>query len=102
MKPKLLGALCCLALWALGILPTLHAQQPYDADQVLAENRFASVTRGDYEAELVRLRRLRSGFANNSSGSRLISRLLLTRRLPPKRGGIGQGPGSSVSAFVGS
>jgi peptidyl-prolyl cis-trans isomerase C len=83
MKPKPFGALCCLALWALGIATILRAQPPYDADQALVENRFARVTRGDYEAELLRLPPdMRGGFAN--SGKRvyeLISRLLLTKSL---------------------
>ena len=53
------------------------------ADEVLAENSYAKVTRGDYDAELLRLAPdLRAGFANN--GKRvydLISRLLLTKSL---------------------
>ncbi len=53
------------------------------ADEVLAENSYAKVTRSDYDAELLRLAPdLRAGFANN--GKRvyeLISRLLLTKSL---------------------
>jgi peptidyl-prolyl cis-trans isomerase C len=53
------------------------------ADEVLAENSFAKLTRGDFEAELLRLPPdLRAGFGNN--GKRvydLISRLLLTKSL---------------------
>jgi peptidyl-prolyl cis-trans isomerase C len=53
------------------------------SDEVLAENSFAKVTRGDYDAELLRLPpELRGGFGNN--GKRvydLLSRLLLTKSL---------------------
>ena len=83
MKRKLFGVLCSLALSALGFVPASYAQAPYDANQVLVENRFARVTRGDYEAELLRLQpELRGGFATN--GKRvydLLSRLLLTKSL---------------------
>jgi peptidyl-prolyl cis-trans isomerase C len=84
MKRKLIGALCSLALACLAALfPTVHAQPSYDADQVLVENRWAKVTRGDYEAELLRLPPdVRSGFAVN--GKRvydLLSRLLVTKSL---------------------
>jgi peptidyl-prolyl cis-trans isomerase C len=60
--------------------------QDRGADEVLAENSFAKVTRGDYEAELLRLTpELRAGFAN--SGKRvydLLTRLLLTKSLAAK------------------
>lgn len=83
MKRKLFGALCSLALTVLGSASAAYAQSPYDADQVLVENRFARVTRGDYEAELTRLQpELRGGFATN--GKRvydLLTRLLLTKSL---------------------
>jgi peptidyl-prolyl cis-trans isomerase C len=53
------------------------------ADEVLAENSHAKVTRGDYEAELLRLPPdMRAGFGN--SGKRvydLLARLLLTKSL---------------------
>jgi peptidyl-prolyl cis-trans isomerase C len=65
------------------LVPALHAQPSYDAGQVLVENQFARVTRGDYEAELLRLPPdARGGFAN--SGKRvydLLSRLLVTKSL---------------------
>src|ERR1700693_3071685 len=83
MKRKMIGALCSLALSWVVVPPALHAQPSYDADQVLVENRFARVTRGDYEAELLRLPPdIRGGFATN--GKRvydLLSRLLLTKSL---------------------
>ncbi len=78
-----------LATWAIGLAaasgwaPALHAQPSPDADQVLVENRWAKVTRGDYETELLRLPPdIRGGFAVN--GKRvydLLSRLLLTKSL---------------------
>jgi peptidyl-prolyl cis-trans isomerase C len=84
MKRILIGALCSLALSGTAVLvPALHAQTSYDADQVLVENRWARVTRGDYEAELMRLPPdIRGGFAVN--GKRvydLLARLLLTKSL---------------------
>src|SRR5450755_1100317 len=57
--------------------------QGRSADEVLVENSYAKVTRGDYEAELLRLPPdMRAGFAN--SGKRvydLLTRLLLTKSL---------------------
>jgi peptidyl-prolyl cis-trans isomerase C len=71
-----------LALAAVLLSPAAIAQGR-GADEVLAENSFAKVTRGNYEAELLRLPPdLRPGFAN--SGKRvydLITRLLLTKSL---------------------
>jgi peptidyl-prolyl cis-trans isomerase C len=63
--------------------PGAIAQSGRGSDEVLVENSFAKVTRGDYEAELLRLPPdLRGGFANN--GKRvydLLTRLLLTKSL---------------------
>lgn len=71
-----------LALAAALLSPGAFAQARV-TDEVLAENSFAKVTRGDYEAELLRLPPdLRKGFAN--SGKRvyeLITRVLLTKSL---------------------
>ena len=71
-----------LALVAVLLSPGALAQSR-GADEVLAENSFAKVTRGDYEAELLRLPPdIRGGFANN--GKRvydLLTRLLLTKSL---------------------
>jgi peptidyl-prolyl cis-trans isomerase C len=75
----LIGACALGACW----FAPLALGQARGADEVLAANSFAKVTRGDYEAELLRLSPdLRAGFAN--SGKRvydLISRLLLTKSL---------------------
>ncbi len=83
MKRTLLGTLRWLALAVIVSAPGLHAQAPYDPDQVLVENRWAKVTRGDYEAELMRLPPdMRGGFAVN--GKRvydLLNRLLVTKSL---------------------
>lgn len=80
----MMGALCSLAFLAIGLAaPALHAQPSYDPGQVLVENQYARVTRGDYEAELLRLSPdIRGGFAN--SGKRvydLLTRLLVTKSL---------------------
>ena len=70
------------ALAAVLVSPTALAQGQRP-DEVLVENSFAAVTRGDYEAELLRLPPdLRGGFANN--GKRvydLLTRMLLTKSL---------------------
>jgi peptidyl-prolyl cis-trans isomerase C len=84
MKQKMMGALCSLAFLSMGLAaPALHAQPSYDAGQVLVENQYARVTRGDYEVELLRLSPdIRGGFAN--SGKRvydLLTRLLVTKSL---------------------
>ena len=84
MKKKMTSALFSLALaWIAVPVPALHAQPSYDANQVLVENQLARVTRGDYEAELLRLSPdIRGGFAN--SGKRvydLVTRLLVTKSL---------------------
>lgn len=84
MKRKLIGALCSLALSGIAVLvPALHAQPSYDADQVLVENRWARVTRGDYEAELLRLPPdIRGGFALSAKRvTDLLVRMLVTRSL---------------------
>jgi len=54
-----------------------------DPDEVLAENRWAKVTRGDYEAELLRMpAEMRSGFATSAKRvDDLLVRLLLTKSL---------------------
>jgi peptidyl-prolyl cis-trans isomerase C len=70
------------ALAAVLLSPVAHAQDR-GPDEVLVENSFAKVTRGDYEVELLRLPPdLRAGFAN--SGKRvydLLTRLLQTKSL---------------------
>jgi peptidyl-prolyl cis-trans isomerase C len=72
-----------LMLAAVLLSPAALAQSGRGADEVLVENSFAKVTRGDYEAELLRLPPdIRGGFAVN--GKRvydLLSRLLLTKSL---------------------
>jgi peptidyl-prolyl cis-trans isomerase C len=74
--------LITLALAAVLVSPGAFAQSR-SPDDVLVENSHAKVTRGDYEAELLRLPPdMRGGFANN--GKRvydLLSRLLLTKSL---------------------
>ena len=71
-----------LALAVVLLSPGAFAQSGR-TDEILAENSLAKVTRGDYEAELLRLPPdLRNGFATN--GKRvydLISRLLQTKSL---------------------
>jgi peptidyl-prolyl cis-trans isomerase C len=71
-----------LALAAVLFVPTALAQGG-GTDEVLVENSYAKVTRGDYDAELLRLPPdMRAGFAN--SGKRvydLLARLLLTKSL---------------------
>jgi peptidyl-prolyl cis-trans isomerase C len=71
-----------LALAVVLLSPGAFAQSER-TDEILAENSFAKVTRGDYEAELLRLPPdLRNGFA--ASGKRvydLLSRLLQTKSL---------------------
>lgn len=101
MKRKMIGALCSLALsWMAVAVPALHAQPSYDADQVLVENQFARVTRGDYEAELLRLPPdIRGGFAN--SGKRvydLLSRMLLTKSLAAQARAAGLDKEAQVQA----
>jgi parvulin-like peptidyl-prolyl cis-trans isomerase-like protein len=83
MKRNFFGALLSLALLAPVFVPPLRAQAPYDADQVLLENRWARVTRGDYETELTRLPPdIRGGFAaNNKRVYELLTRLLTTKTL---------------------
>jgi peptidyl-prolyl cis-trans isomerase C len=72
-----------LTFAAVLLSPGALAQAGRAADEVMVENSFAKVTRGDYEAELLRLPSdIRGGFANN--GKRvydLLSRLLLTKSL---------------------
>jgi peptidyl-prolyl cis-trans isomerase C len=72
-----------LALATFLLSPGALAQSGRAADEILVENSFAKVTRGDYEAELLRLPPdLRGGFAN--SGKRvydLLDRLLVTKSL---------------------
>jgi len=83
MKREVVGALFSLALSVLAFVPALHAQSSDDLDKVLVENRWAKVTRGDYDAELQRLPPdIRGGFAVN--GKRvydLLTRLLVTKSL---------------------
>ena len=104
MKRKLFGALCSLVLSGIAVLvPALHAQPSYDADQVLVENQFARVTRGDYEAELMRLPPdIRGGFAVN--GKRvydLLDRLLLTKSLAAQARAAGLDRDPSVQRRLG-
>jgi len=83
MKREVVGALFSFALSVLAFIPALHAQSSENLDQVLVENRWAKVTRADYEAELTRLPPdIRGGFAVN--GKRvydLLTRLLVTKSL---------------------
>jgi peptidyl-prolyl cis-trans isomerase C len=77
--PRLLiGVLACAAA-----LLSPMALAEARSDEVLVENSYAKVTRGDYEAELLRLPPdMRAGFAN--SGKRvydLLARVLLTKSL---------------------
>jgi peptidyl-prolyl cis-trans isomerase C len=75
-------SIAILGLAGAAIAPGVLAQDG-GADEVLAENSYAKVTRGDYEAELQRLPPdMRGGFG--TSGKRvfdLVSRLLLTKSL---------------------
>jgi parvulin-like peptidyl-prolyl isomerase len=87
MKPPIVFTaawICALAITAmLAIAPAVQAQSAADPDQVLVENRWAKVTRGDYEAELLRLPpERRGGFAVD--GKRVIDllvRMLVTKSL---------------------
>lgn len=76
------AAIGLVALAAAAFAPIAFAQNG-GIDEVLVENSYANVTRGDYEAELQRLPPdMRAGFGN--SGKRvfdLLSRLLLTKSL---------------------
>ena len=103
MKRTLLGMLCFLALAVTVAAPGLHAQAPYDPDQVLVANRWAEVTRGDYEAELLRLPPdMRGGFAVN--GKRvydLLNRLLLTKSLAAQARAAGLDKDPSVQRRLG-
>jgi parvulin-like peptidyl-prolyl isomerase len=58
-----------------------HAQPAPDMDEVLVENRWAKVTRGDYEAELQRMPAdIRGGFAvNETRVIDLLVRMLVTK-----------------------
>jgi peptidyl-prolyl cis-trans isomerase C len=60
-----------------------HAQPAPDMDEVLVENRWAKVTRGDYEAELLRLPAdIRGGFAISATRvTDLLVRMLVTKSL---------------------
>jgi peptidyl-prolyl cis-trans isomerase C len=60
-----------------------HAQRAPDMDEVLLENRWAKVTRGDYEAELLRLPAdIRGGFAISAKRvNDVLVRLLVTKSL---------------------
>jgi peptidyl-prolyl cis-trans isomerase C len=60
-----------------------HAQPAPDMNEVLLENRWAKVTRGDYEAELLRLPAdIRGGFAVSAKRvSDLLLRVLVTKSL---------------------
>jgi peptidyl-prolyl cis-trans isomerase C len=68
---------------ALAIAPAAQAQNVPDPDQVLVENRWAKVTRADYEAELLRLpANLRGGFATDPKRViDLLLRMLVTKSL---------------------
>jgi len=59
------------------------ADAAYDPQQVLVENRWAKVTRGDYDAELLRIPPdIRSGFAtSNKRVIDLLVRMLVTKSL---------------------
>src|SRR5512136_2725936 len=62
-------------------LPSALAQSASELDEVLVENRWAKITRGEYETELLRLPPdMRAGFA--VSAKRVID--LLTRMLVTK------------------
>src|ERR1700694_1431673 len=73
-----------LALGAtLALQAAAYAQSAPDMDEVLVENRWTKVTRGDYEAELQRLpAEIRGGFAfSGKRVSDLLVRLLVTKSL---------------------
>jgi len=73
-----------LALGAtLALQAAAFAQSVPNMDEVLVENRWAKVTRGDYEAELQRLpAEIRGGFAfSGKRVSDLLTRLLVTKSL---------------------
>jgi len=59
------------------------ANATYDPEQVLVENRWAKITRGEYEAELLRIpANLRGGFAtSNKRVIDLLVRMLVTKSL---------------------
>src|SRR5450759_1319226 len=89
-----------LMLAAVLLSPAALAQSGRGADEVLVENSFAKVTRGDYEAELLRLPPdIRGGFAN--SGKRvydLLSRMLLTKSLAAQARAAGLDKEAQVQA----
>ena len=74
-----------LTLAAVLLSPGVLAQSGRATDEVLVENSFAKVTRGDYEAELLRLPPdLRGGFANN--GKRVYDLMSGPNRTSPLLG----------------
>ena len=87
MKPYKTPARRFLHALALGgallLAAMAHAQPAPDMNEVLLENRWAKVTRGDYEAELLRLPAdIRGGFAVNAQRvSDLLLRMLVTKSL---------------------
>jgi len=72
------------ALVAAVLLPALaRAQSAPDLNEVLVENRWAKITRGDYEAELLRLPAdIRGGFAFDAKRvTDLLVRMLVSKSL---------------------
>jgi peptidyl-prolyl cis-trans isomerase C len=87
MKRYKTSAVACLQVLALAsallLAAMAQAQAAPDMNEVLVENRWAKVTRGDYEAELLRLPAdIRGGFAVNAQRvSDLLLRMLVTKSL---------------------
>jgi len=76
--------ICVLALaLALGAAPAAQAQPAPSPDEVLVENRWAKITRAEYETELLRLPTdIRGGFAvNGKRVTDLLVRMLVTKSL---------------------
>ena len=88
MKRNEPQSLCCtlraLALVMLAALGSVTNAQPApDVNEVLVENRWAKVTRGDYEAELLRIPAdIRGGFATDKKRvTDLLVRMLVGKSL---------------------
>lgn len=82
--PSLRSTLHALAFVALALLGSATSAQPApDLSEVLVENRWAKVTRGDYEAELLRIpANIRGGFATDKKRvTDLLVRMLVGKSL---------------------